>query len=164
MTEALPLSREPVYAERRFRSAGVFSLADKRFKLTLISAHVNDPPYAARPDIVEAAKAYCRTLQAEMDATPHFGVGSVILHNGEASANNWLLFDWWIESGIGCRILSRSTSAHPLDFARVDGPFAACVWEAIVLEHERKAWMRQALSGPRSLDAYLDDFLADGLY
>jgi hypothetical protein len=164
MTEPLPLSREPIYAERRFRSAGVFALGEKRIKLTLISADVETEPYAARPDIVEAAKAYCETLLPDMDATPHYGVGSVILHDGEASANNWLLFDWWIEGGIGCRILSRSTRTEPRHFARVDAPFAACVWEAVVIEHERKAWMRQALSGTRSLDAYLGDFLADGLF
>ncbi|MDH6267706.1 hypothetical protein M2360_003103 [Rhizobium sp. SG_E_25_P2] len=164
MTEPLPLSREPVYAQRRFRSAGVFAQGDKRFKLMLISAEVANAPYAARPDIVEAAKAYCETLLSDMDATPHFDVGSVILHDGEASANNWLLFDWWIEGGIGCRIMSRSMKSRPLEFTRVEGPFAACVWEAVVIEHERKAWKRQALSGPRSLDAYLDDFLADGLH
>lgn len=164
MTEPLPLSREPVYAERRFRSASLFTLGDKRFKLTLISADTDEEPYAARPDIIEAAKTYCETLLAEMDATPHFGVGSVILHDGEASANNWLLFDWWIEGGIGCRILSRSTRAEPLHFTRMQAPFAACVWEAVIIEHERKAWMRNALSGPRSLNAYLGDFLADGLY
>jgi hypothetical protein len=164
MTGTQPLPREPVYAERRFRSSGLFSLGDKRFKLTLISADTATPPYGARGDIIDAAKAHCETLVADMDATQHFGVGSVILHDGEASGNNWLLFDWWIEGGIGCRILSRSTRGEPMNFVRVDAPFAACVWEAVVIEHERKAWIRQALSGPRSLDAYLDDFLADGLY
>jgi hypothetical protein len=134
-----------------------------RFKVHLISHVLDHPPYATKAAIVEAARLYASTELHEMIAEGnHFDLGYVVLHEGEAA--HWLLINWWIMGGICCSILASSSHERPAAFGRVRRPYAACVWEAVAVEHERKAWVDLALSGPRSAEGYLAAELNPGLY
>ena len=154
-----PAGAHEVYAARRFEAGDTWRFGDKRFKLLLISHFVDRPPFASEP--LEAARAFVETLVPEMDVQGgHFDLGYVVLHQGQAA--NWLLFDWWIEGGITCQILCRSTLAHPTVFGRVDRPFMACVWEALAISHERDAWVETMMQSCPDPEAYLRRRIASG--
>ncbi|MBD8553766.1 hypothetical protein IFT84_04445 [Rhizobium sp. CFBP 8762] len=158
-------SFEPAYAPRRFTTHAHWALASSRFKVHLISADCSVPPLAGRDDIVAAAQLYCTSLTSAMEAEgQHFGLGFAVLHEGEAKANYWLLFNWWIAGGIQCQLLSRAMGEEPTRFAQVTRPYSACVWESVSIAHERDAWVRTVLNGQMNAEAYLNDRLADGLY
>jgi hypothetical protein len=165
MENRVSIAVEPAYQPRRFQSGGVWDLGGCRFKVHLISYDPAKPPFSASPEIIKAARAYCAALAAEMDrASEHFGVGYIILHEGEAAENNWLLFDWWIPGGILCHTLSRALNATPTKFERMEGSSIACVWEEVSIGFERDQWVAKVLSGPRDIEAYLAAHLPEGLY
>ena len=91
-------------------------------------------------------------------------MGYIILHEGYAAENYWLLFDWWIPGGIHCRILSRALYSNPTEFERVHAPYVDCIWEAISASYEREQWIANVLSESRDPEAYLQAGMPDGLY
>jgi hypothetical protein len=84
----------------------------------------------------------------------------VVLHQGETA--NWLLFDWWIEGGIACQILCRSTLDQPTPFERVSQPYLACVWETVAIAHERDAWVATMMCDRPDPEAYLERRILSG--
>jgi len=51
------------------------------------------------------------------------------------------------------------------DHVTFEDPYiVACVWESVVIEHERLAWISDMLSGDPSKQRYLSNVLADGFY
>jgi hypothetical protein len=158
-----PIQSEATYRQRRFTTRKPWVFEKKRFKVHLISHVVDQPPYSTRATVVEAAKLYTSMQLREMVAEGnHFDLGYVVLHEGESA--HWLLINWWIRGGICCSILSNASHERPTNFSRVESPYSDCVWEAVAVEHERRAWVDLVLSGPRSLESYLSSELKPGLY
>ena len=158
-----PILSETAYRQRRFAMREPWAFGPARFKVHLISHVIDEAPYFTKPTIIEAAKQHTSTRLRDMDAEGnHFGLGYVVLHEGEAA--HWLLINWWIKGGICCSILSSASPDEPNRFEHVDRPYAACVWESVAVEHERRAWVELALSGPRSSESYLASELKAGLY
>ena len=156
---------EPVYVPRRFADGGIWDLEGCSFKLHLVSHDTSARPFVSAPDIVDAARLHAASLVAEMERLgEHFGLGYVILHEGDTNEHCWLLFDWWIPGGTHCRIISRALHSEPTRFERVAGPYVACVWEEVCANFERARWIDTVLGGPRDPEAYLAARLAEGLY
>jgi hypothetical protein len=61
------------------------------------------------------------------------------------------------EAFVGC------TDADPTHFIPIGKPFAGCVWELAVLEHERASWVSHLLAPAQpDLAAYLAEALPAG--
>lgn len=89
-------------------------------------------------------------------------LGYVILHAGEMS--NWLLIHWWAHSDIALRLLASAELGTEVFTSQDHRRFHACVWEHVVIDHERLAWVRRAMAPEGSAARYLSDRLTDGAY
>ncbi len=87
------------------------------------------------------------------------GVGFLILHRGEESL--WVLADRWTGDILSQHTFSASLDAPTtLRLVPAGGP-TACVWELLVHNHERNAFVRHVLdpAGGPDVDRYLADNL-----
>jgi hypothetical protein len=115
------------------------------------------------PAVRQSAGMHVRSLLLEADRVgAHHDTGFVILHQGKRA--NWLLTHRWIHHDICCHLVSRSPLDDPARFARVAAPIMACVWELLVVEFERRAWVAAALQQKPDLNAYLSARLPAGTY
>ena len=90
----------------------------------------------------------------------HHGLGFAIVHEG--AVGTWLLLHWWAHEDILCqRMYQRDESGV---FFPTDRPLHGCVWEAVVITHEHRAWIAHVLRGTPDAEAYLMDALPDGAY
>ncbi|WP_259781062.1 hypothetical protein [Aestuariispira ectoiniformans] len=87
------------------------------------------------------------------------GLGYLVYHTGEDG--NWLLLRTWTQGDIVAGLISAD---HGCGFKTLEVPCIECVWEAVISQHERDAWVRHMMSGQTDADGYLADKLADGLY
>lgn len=88
--------------------------------------------------------------------------GYAIVHRGEM--NTWLLAHWWDYGDIVMARLATLSTQGDRFAVTEDEHFHACVWEAVVIHHERDAWVRHMLRDTPSLPRYLADSLASGAY
>ena len=113
--------------------------------------------------VLRSGTTHVRQLLTEADSVgAHHNVGFVIVHQGKRA--NWLLTHWWIHQDICCHLVSRSLLEDPVRFERVSGPIMACVWELIVVNFERRAWISTALRTKPDFHKYLAERLPDGTY
>jgi hypothetical protein len=93
----------------------------------------------------------------------HQHTGFVVLHQGVTE--NWLLTLWWAYGNVCCHAVSHSRLDAPDQFTRVDSPIMACVWELVVIDFERRAWVDTMLRRDGAgRSAYLERRLPDGSY
>lgn len=149
------------YTARRFAFEQVKRLGGIDFKVYIIAAEGRMDIASALLDrsyqYVESVLPRVRKSEGEDS-----GLGYIILHAGEMS--NWLLVHWWAHSDIALRLLA-SAENKDAEFASQDHRhFHACVWEHVVIDHERHAWVRGAMQADGSAARYLADTLADGRY
>jgi hypothetical protein len=152
------------YEPRRFADLG--TLTERRWALKLYGIHhdlTRDKAGLIDPAVLRSGQIHVRSLLTEADAVgAHHHVGFAILHQGKRA--NWLLTHWWIHHDICCQIVSSSPRDDSARFARVTGPLMACVWELIVVDFERRAWISTALRTKPDFHKYLADRLPDGTY
>ncbi|MEO0425374.1 MAG: hypothetical protein AAF184_23770 [Pseudomonadota bacterium] len=126
------------------------------------------------PTTVMAAEAQERYAQAlayvcarapdvfEADRYPNHALGYLIVHFGAQRV--WLLLHWWHgEDIVLAHLASAPVEAGPFQ-SEQGGPFHACVWEHLVIHHEREAWVRHMLVPTPDPETYLKDRMADGEY
>lgn len=145
------------YVRRLFQYMGVQDLGGGTFKLYMIDldpdAGLVDPPDAA-------ALSYATTFSGQrLSDAP---IGFIILHKGEEG--DWLLLHWWAPGGIlHNHVAHRADTGAP--YAAAGDSLLACVWEQVILEHERKAWVKHVLAPTGcSIENYLQDSLPNGIY
>lgn len=121
------------------------------------SGHVVDPA------IVAAARAKISAHLPEVDREgDHHHTGFVMLHQG--IGGNWLLLHWWVQEAICSEALWKSHDESPTEFEAAAGSFMACVWELVVIDFERRAWVDTVLQHKGNRDLYLGTRLPDGAY
>ncbi len=156
-------ARRP-YQRRLFRHLGLWREGDWRLKAYGIhhdTARRADT--VIDPDIALAARGQVGShLQAAEREGNHHRTGFVIIH--QALFSNWLQLNWWAYDDICCQALARATLERPNTFEPYDGPAMACVWELVVIDFERRAWIEHGLCNGGSIEAYLAAHLRDGLY
>jgi len=114
--------------------------------------------------LVEAATSHIKSSLPRLQASEErdHGLGYVIIHQGEM--RNWLLLHRWAYNDI---VLASIASA-PLGSAYFQledhRQFHACVWEHVVIHHERNAWVKHMMSGSPEPRSYLGDHLKNGDY
>lgn len=89
-----------------------------------------------------------------------YGVGFLGVHDGRGG--HFVFCDWWQdENELHHRVfLSPSDSPAAFEDRTASGP-TACVWDLMVICHERRAWLERVLRNPSGpdLSAYLADVL-----
>jgi hypothetical protein len=108
---------------------------------------------------IDNAKAFVQTKVAFPEKATH---GFLVLHHGEEAM--WLLVDWWVEDILHQRLFY--APKDNVDSFQIGPPNheMACVWELLVVSHERDAWVRHTMMDPANADfsAYLSDTLTIG--
>ncbi|MEO0973399.1 MAG: hypothetical protein AAFX85_09920 [Pseudomonadota bacterium] len=148
------------YVPRHFRSLGLWRIGNTQMKAYGITCDER----ALRADVSVAARAYCDAQRELIDEAPGgHALGYVIVHHGEHAV--WLLAHWWAYGEIAMRLLASAPLATPTVFrSRDTDRFHACVWEHVVIAHERDAWVRHMLRPSPNADHYLRAELPDGPY
>ena len=150
-----------VYREREFYSLDGWTVGNHVLKVYGISV-----PVAARleSELIEAARSHTERVLPPA-ATTEGGserLGYCVLHRGELGT--WLLINWWVHGDICCGRLALAATGST-QFEALDArPLLACVWEQVVMHHERDAWVRHMMSAAPDPAAYRQDRLTDGLY
>jgi len=145
--EPLPIA---TYEPRLTRGLGARERAGWTIKLTGISAGSELP---GEPEIaagVDAAEKHLPTV----DGLP--GAAFLILHAGTEAL--WGILGWWHLDILYQRTLRAALGTTSFVLVPPDGP-TACVWELLVVDHERRSWVEHVLSHPDSPDypAYIAD-------
>lgn len=149
-----------IYHKRNFYSLADWTIGDHRLKAYGISA-----PDDGRIDapLLDAARLYTeRTLGSAAQIEGESGrLGYVVIHRG--SVGVWLLIHWWAHGDICCGRLALAATGTTLFETMEQRPLLACVWEQLVMQHERDAWVRHMMKDDQDSSGYLHDRLADGL-
>jgi hypothetical protein len=114
---------------------------------------------AAEPlgrDEVEAAlRCAAVHLPQPPAAAGRSGIAFVVLHRGAAAL--WLILGWWGQDLLYQRVFRADLGTTSFWPVPPDGP-SACVWELLVVGHERDAWVEHVLRRPDEPD--VDGYLA----
>lgn len=150
------------YAPRYFRFHDIWDVDGLRVKFYSITQARDIQP--AEVTLTAAHDYSAKTLSMlRREEGPDHGLGYAMVHFGEMS--NWLLVHWWAHQDIALRLLaSTDDQVSPRFVSRDHHRFHACVWEHVVIDHERNAWVRHVMSTPSQPENYLTDWLADGTY
>jgi hypothetical protein len=152
------------YQPRLFADLG--TLRERHWTLKLYGIHhdiTRDKAALIDPPVLRSGQMHVRGSLTEADSIgAHHNVGFVILHQGKRA--NWLLTHWWIHHDICCHMVSSSPLDDSIRFARATGSLMACVWELIVVNFERRAWVSTALRTKPDFRKYLAERLPDGTY
>jgi hypothetical protein len=161
-SEAAP--QLPPYKQRSFGYLGLWHLGSWRLKAYGIHHDPSRRPgNVIEPGIVNAARTHISTRLSTADTEGHHHhAGFVIVHQGMGA--NWLLLNWWAYGDICCEVLARASLDKPESFSVYDGSAMACVHDLVVVEFERRVWVRNMLCENSSLEAYLAAHLLAGLY
>ncbi len=157
MTDAV-LAPAP-YRARQFQQLGLWVVGPLRLKAYGITCRSDRP--GPGHELRRAAQRHLSSLPPAAEAEGHHGLGFVVLHEGEQGS--WLLMDWWAHADICCQRLAHAEPGSA-EFAPVDRPLLACVWESVVLSYERDAWVTTMLTTSPDPQAYLAMRLPDGAY
>ncbi len=154
------------FTEKFLRARPAIEVAGRSVK----RYHVTPGPDGVEPEIERAAFAILPRLLPERDATPP--ATFIVVHRSRGDNAAYLNAYSWVwdnvlhfrgaaaaQPALGC------PDADPTHFMVIeDRPWIGCVWELPPIAHERDAWVRHMLLPEKpDLDAYLADFMADGL-
>jgi ketosteroid isomerase-like protein len=150
------------YAPRHYRSLGLWHAGDFAVKAYLVQHRLDTPDSEVR-ELIGATQGKLDLLVKQADIEgEHFNLGVAILH--QSRTGNFVLLLWWAHDNIYCQLLFISDLETTGKLERLTGPITACVWEAVVISHERDAWVRTMLQDDPSPADYLSALLPDGLY
>jgi hypothetical protein len=154
----------PKYQQRLFSPLGLWKSSGWNIKAYGIHQDTSrSEADLLDPGVEAAARDHVLARLGEADEEGnHHHCGFAIIHQGLLA--NWLLFNWWVHGVICCEGLSRSPVDNPTRFEAHTGPMVACIWEMVVIEHEKRSWIDHVLKDGGHLEAYLDAWLRPGLY
>ena len=147
------------YRARMMAPLGRLDAPGHALKLTAIHLADRDPPGEG---VLAAAREHAGDVlpaAAEREGGSE-GLGFVILHEG--LQGTWLLLHWWAHGDILCGRLLRAEPGGAVFAPQDDRPLLACVWELVVIDHERRAWVRAMMREAPDSGAYLADVLPPG--
>lgn len=151
------------YFPRRYAHLDTWSEAGHTIKVYGIHYDPDRTGPIVSSAVADAARTAVNAVLKEHahDEDSH-DLGFCIVHVGQDAV--WLLVDWWITGGIACQRLLSAPLAQPDAFTPASIPALACVWELVVIAHERNAWVRHMLTAEPDARGYLEDVLPAGRY
>jgi len=144
-----------LYQPRKFAFSNEFEGAGIRFKPYLIT--IEKKPAIDILPVLSLAADFIQN--SKFTGMPHCGLGYIIYHVGKDA--NWLLTRVWLPGGIVSGLLARIENGA---YIEVHEPLIECVWEEVVVHHERCAWVKRMMSGENASKRYLSDKLPNGFY
>ncbi|SCL73020.1 hypothetical protein GA0070606_6412 [Micromonospora citrea] len=153
------------FHDKELRVPGPLTVAGRQLK----RYHVDQPQRRIAPEVERAAYVVLPRLLPDRagDDTP--AAGWVVLHRGADTGAYLLAYSWVWDNVVEIRIAAAGQPAldcpddDPTRFVELNRPWAGCVWELAVLEHERAAWARHVLAPQRpDLAGWLADTRPEG--
>lgn len=143
------------YRPRVTGPLGIRPLAGWQVKIIGITAGRDLP---GDPEVEAACRIAEGWLPVPARSPARHGVAFMIVHRGEEAL--WVQLAWWELDMLHHRLFRAALGTVDLRRVPADGP-AACVWELLVIDHERRAWVAHVLQRPDDpdLNAYLADTL-----
>jgi len=87
-----------------------------------------------------------------------YGLGFMITHHGKDS--NFVLLDWWCNENELQHQVYYSTKKSPEKLKKQDRSFPiACVWDLIIINHERNAWVKDIMTKQSDKSNYLKNYI-----
>ena len=85
-------------------------------------------------------------------------MGFMITHHGKGS--NFVLLDWWCNENELQHQVYYSTKETPENLSKqTDNTPIACVWDLIIMNHERNAWVKNMMSENPEKMKYLKSYI-----
>ncbi|MEU7935461.1 hypothetical protein [Micromonospora echinofusca] len=153
------------FRDKELRVPGPLTVAGRQLK----RYHVDQPGCRISPEVQRTAYAVLPRLLPARDGDDTPSAGWVVLHRGADTGAYLLAYSWVWDNVVEVRIAAAGQPAvgcpddDPTRFVDLERPWAGCVWELGVLEHERAAWVRHVLAPQRpDLTGWLADSHAEG--
>ncbi|MFG3698742.1 hypothetical protein ACGF5C_12610 [Micromonospora sp. NPDC047620] len=153
------------FRDKELRTPGPLTVAGRQLK----RYHVDQPERRIEPEVEPAAYAVLPRLLPARDGDGTPPAGWVVLHRGADTGAYLLAYSWVWDNVVEVRIAAAGQPAlgcpddDPTRFVDLTRPWAGCVWELGVLEHERAAWARHVLAPERpDLAGWLADTRVEG--
>ena len=134
------------YQPRRTESLGLHVRAGWNLKVTGISADGNMPSDTELGAVLAAVEGHLPRPARPAAASR---AGFVIVHRGTEAL--WVQLCWWELDIMYQRLLRADLGTTDLRLVPPDGP-AACVWELLAIDQERRAWVNHVLRRPADPD------------
>jgi hypothetical protein len=156
-----PIKITEKYEDRLIEECGILEVNGWKLKLYKITYRKNSPADEKTLDIAvnffkDAAFDYTAKYD---DMTPSYGLGYVILHKGMDS--NFIAVNWWSGENM---LVTRAMLAplnDPCNYNEITQTgMNICVWDMLVHNHERNAWVESILKNPSSpkTEEYINSF------
>lgn len=145
------------YRDRAIESSGIWEHEEWKFKVYRITHPSNEP---ATSEIMETAKSIALGIVTKnAPSFDHHHCGYIIVHKGMDS--NLVAINFWAEANMIVRFVFVSSLDDPGNFKDVTSlGYSACVWDELVIDFERNAWVNYILKRPEDPDwgNYFDSF------
>jgi hypothetical protein len=145
----------PAYRPHRTRSFGVVQRMGWIVKLTGITADSDLPDDVQFEAAVTAVTPH---LPQPSHTENRIGISFLIVHRGTEAL--WAILGWWQLDILYHKTFRADLGTVAFRPVPPDGP-TACVWELLVIDHERRSWVTHVLQRPDDPDlaGYLDSTL-----
>ncbi len=160
----LPARQAPIdsrYLPRHFKFNAWWDIAGIHFKVYTIHGEEQG---GVGDDLLCLAENYVSTHLpgALLEENPHHGSGFIIVHRGVVA--DWLLIHWWSDQDICLHMLAYQNAGSSGFVSAHHRRFHACIWEQVVINHEKDAWVRMLSSSKPDIETYWQDVMTDGSY
>ncbi|HJY63808.1 MAG TPA: hypothetical protein VJ455_06610 [Ignavibacteria bacterium] len=153
--EISPIKISEPFENREIKFSGIWHDNSWRFKIYKIT-HKNNTP--ADEKTLEIAKSFANSCIAKYtDIAPVYGLGYIILHKGMDS--NFIVVCFWAGENMLRTHVMISSIDKPYEYIdKTETGMTVCVWDAIIHNFERNAWVENILNKPEhpSPDEYIN--------
>lgn len=139
------------YEKRKIVFTGIQKVGDWQIKT--YSIQYTEESFSQ--SLEHAALALFETEFPKLDENIH-GLGFMIVHHGKGS--NFVVLDYWCNENELVHNVFYSSKRNPKNLIKQNtrSPIA-CVWDLVVINHERNAWVKNMMSKVPNRVNYLDD-------
>lgn len=146
---------EHPYEERPITYKGLEILGGCSVKIYGISHKSNNPP--DKKDWELARQLFISKRKEFEEREEDSDLGYMIVHKGMDC--NYIVCSWWAFENMIRMFSFMSTLSDPLNFMEVKDGLGICVWDMLIHQHERQAFVNHLLLDPKKLnkEAYVRD-------
>ena len=145
------------YKDRSIRFIEYWNIGDWRLKVYGISYKGEYP----NQQLIDSSRIIAKNrLEESANLTNHYNVGFVGIHEGKTG--NFVFIDWWAdENELHHHVYVSSSENSELFEYLTPAGLTACVWDLLLINHERNAWVAHILESgsTENIKAYLNTTL-----
>lgn len=141
------------YKEREIQFKDIQSI--KEWKVKRYSIAYNNESFSET--LENESLQLLQNVLPKIDNT-NYGVGFMIVHHGKGA--NFVLIDWWCKENELKHLVYYSSKESPEKLILQNGSSPiACVWDLIVINHERNAWVEHMMTEKPKFSNYLKNYI-----